>query len=70
MITTLNIEGMNCENCAAHVKEALEAIDGVTSAQVSLQEKNARVEHGDSVNPESLKAAVDEAGYSAEPGRL
>ncbi|MCL1929252.1 MAG: heavy-metal-associated domain-containing protein [Treponema sp.] len=67
--TTFNIEGMNCEHCAAHVKETLETIDGVTSAQVDLQKKNARVEHSDSVSPESLKAAIHEAGYSAEPDR-
>ena len=66
MITTLNIEGMSCEHCAAHVKEALEAIAGVSSAQVNLQEKNAQVEHDDSVSSESLKAALNEAGYSAE----
>ena len=63
MTTTLNIEGMSCEHCAAHVKEALETIDGVSSAQVDLQKKNARVEHNDSVSPDILKNAVSEAGY-------
>ena len=65
MTTTLNIEGMSCEHCAAHVKEALEAIAGVSSARVNLKEKNAQVEHGDSVTVDSLKAAVNEAGYEA-----
>lgn len=59
------IKGMSCEHCAAHVKEALEAIAGVSSVQVSLTEKNAMVEHGDLVAPEALKAAVNEAGYEA-----
>ena len=65
MTTTLNIEGMNCNHCAAHVKEALEAIAGVSSAEVDLQKKNALVEHGDSVGLDALKAAVGEAGYEA-----
>ena len=65
MTTTLTIEGMSCEHCVAHVKEALEAIGGVLSAQVNLTKKNALVEHGDSVTADALKAAVSEAGYEA-----
>ena len=65
MITTLNIEGMSCQHCAAHVKEALEAVAGVLSANVDLEKKNARVEHNDSVSLETMKAAVSEAGYES-----
>ena len=65
MTTTLNIEGMSCNHCVAHVKEALEAIAGVSSAEVDLQKKNALVEHDDSVGLDALKAAVGEAGYEA-----
>ncbi|MDR0447569.1 MAG: cation transporter [Treponema sp.] len=65
MITTLMIDGMSCDHCTAHVKEALEVITGVLSVQVSLKEKNALVEHNDSVTPEVLKEAVNEAGYEA-----
>ena len=56
---------MSCEHCVAHVKNALEAVKGVSSAQVSLEQKNARVEHNDSVGIEALKAAVNEEGYEA-----
>jgi copper ion binding protein len=63
MKTTIKIEGMSCDHCVAHVKEALEEISGVSSAKVSLKEKNAVVEHGDSVSLDSMKAAVTEAGY-------
>ena len=31
------IEGMRCEHCVGHVKEALEGLDGVTSVEVSLE---------------------------------
>ena len=65
MQTTLTIEGMSCEHCASCVKEALEAIAGVLSAQVDLQKKTAMVTHNDSVSMEELKAAVCEAGYKA-----
>jgi copper chaperone CopZ len=65
MKTTINIEGMSCEHCVKHVKEALEGVAGVTSATVDLKEKFAVVEHGDGVSRDALKAAVVEAGYEA-----
>jgi copper ion binding protein len=63
MKTTLKIEGMSCEHCVKHVTEALKGIAGVSSASVSLKDKNAVVEHGDAVTPDMMKAAVEEAGY-------
>ena len=63
MTTSLKIEGMSCEHCVKHVKEGLEAINGVKSANVKLKEKSAVVEHGEEVGLETLKAAVVEAGY-------
>ncbi|EQD43250.1 Mercuric reductase (Hg(II) reductase), partial [mine drainage metagenome] len=33
----LAIGGMTCNACAAHVREALEAVPGVRSAQVSMR---------------------------------
>ena len=63
MKTILRIEGMSCENCVRHVKEALEAVAGVKSADVNLKDKTAAVEHGDESNPAMLEAAVVEAGY-------
>ena len=65
MNTVLQIEGMSCAHCVRHVKEALEAVAGVNSANVSLEGKSAEVEHGDEVSLAALKAAVIEEGYEA-----
>ena len=65
MKTIIQIEGMSCAHCTQHVKEALEAVAGVKSAEVNLSAKNAAVEHGEEVSLEALKAAVIEAGYEA-----
>jgi copper ion binding protein len=65
MKTSLKIEGMSCDHCAAHVTEALKEISGVSSVTVSLKDKNAVVEHAGGVSLESMKAAVTEAGYEA-----
>ncbi|MDR1253314.1 MAG: cation transporter [Treponema sp.] len=65
MKTTIAIEGMSCDHCTAHVKKALEETAGVSSAVVSLKDKNAVVEHGDTVKLDVLKAVITEAGYEA-----
>ncbi len=58
----LSVEGMSCGHCVAHVKEALESVDGVTKAEVDLASKRAVVE-GPSLDDAAMRAAVAEAGY-------
>ena len=55
------IEGMKCEHCVGHVKNALEDLDGVTSIDVSLENNWAIVETTNS--DEELKTAIEEEGY-------
>lgn len=63
--TKLKIDGMTCANCAVHVEKALEALPGVVSASVSLDD-GAIVEHR-GIDVEGLKRAVAAAGgYKAE----
>lgn len=59
---TLNIEGMMCAHCVAHVTKALEGVEGVKPA-VSLENRNAVCEVPEGVTAEMLSAAVTEAGY-------
>lgn len=59
---SLNIEGMTCQNCVRHVKEALEELPGVNDVQVNLEENNALVE-GNDLSEAALSEAVSEAGY-------
>lgn len=62
----LNVEGMSCNHCTASVKKALEGLDGVKEADVSLEGKNARVELDKEVADEALVKAVEDAGYTAK----
>ena len=62
----LNVEGMSCNHCTASVKKALEGLDGVKEADVSLEEKNAKVELDKEVADEALVKAVEDAGYTAK----
>ncbi len=64
MKKTLRIEGMMCEHCAAHTKKALEAVDGVSLAEVSHGEGTAVVTLTKEVSDAALKQAVADAGYT------
>lgn len=59
----IKVEGMMCENCVKHVTKALEGIDGVEKANVSLENKNAIIETSKDISDDEIKKAVDEAGY-------
>ena len=63
MEKTLKIEGMMCGHCEMHTKKALEALEGVLSAQVSYQTGTAIVTLGREVSDEILKKAVTDQGY-------
>ena len=63
MIKTLKITGMMCSHCEATVKEALEALDGVVSAEVSHESGTARVTLAGDISDRALKKAVEAKGY-------
>ncbi len=60
----LPIAGMTCASCVAHVKEALEELDGVLAVNVNLATERALVEYVPGlVGMEEFKRAVSNAGY-------
>jgi len=63
MTKTMKIEGMMCGHCEATVKKALEAIDGVNSAEVSHEAGTAVVELSEEVQDEVLQKAVEDKDY-------
>lgn len=60
----LSIEGMTCASCVSRVEKALNAVNGVTTANVNLATERATVTGTASI--ESLIAAIDKAGYDAK----
>lgn len=64
-MTTLNIAGMTCDSCAAHVKEALEEVPGVRSAVVSYATGTAQLVTVPATSLDALTAAVAKLGYKA-----
>ena len=59
----ISVKGMMCQHCEMHVKKALEAIDGITSATASHSDELVTIETSKSVDESLIKAAVTDAGY-------
>ena len=64
MVKTMKIEGMMCGHCEAAVKKALEAIDGVVSAEVSHTDGTAVVTLSKPVENAVLRKAVEDKDYT------
>jgi len=67
-LTRLAIDGMTCGNCARHVTEALQGVDGVRSATVSLDAHQATVRWKSDVcaDEQAVIDAVEKAGFGAQ----
>jgi Cu+-exporting ATPase len=68
MTSLLKITGMTCQNCARHVREALQEVPGVEYAEVDLDAGQAHVKaKGAGPDTSALVGAVSRAGYAAAP---
>ncbi len=63
MEKVFNVDGMMCGHCEAHVKKALEAIDGVTLAEPDKDNKKVVVHFEKQVADEVVVKAIIDAGY-------
>ena len=62
-VCTMKIKGMMCTHCEATVRNALEALGEVKSAEVSHEDGVAVVELAGTADSKKLKKAVETAGY-------
>lgn len=62
-VTTIRVDGMMCEHCAAHVKDALSALEGVSGVKVDLGAKTAAIKSKRVFSEEELQTAIEKAGY-------
>ena len=66
MTKVMTNEGMMCGHCTGRVQKALEALEGVGSVTMSLENKTATVELAAEIEDEKLTAAVVDAGYEVK----
>lgn len=64
----LRVPGMSCEHCRTAVLREVTLVPGVARVDVDLDTGRVEVQ-GAGIDPERVVAAIDEAGYDAEPER-
>ncbi len=62
---TLLVDGMDCSQCAAHVRKALLGVPGINSADADAMQNLAWVE-ADHLDMPAVEAAIAEAGYQCK----
>jgi len=63
----IDVEGMTCEGCAAHINETLKKLNGVVSAEANYPKKNVKVVFNPKqITLEQIKKAIGEIGYKAK----
>lgn len=59
----ITVNQMMCHHCEAHVKAALEKVDGIVEAVANHETNSVSITTNKEVSEETIKAAVTEAGY-------
>jgi copper chaperone len=63
---TIKIEGMSCGGCVRNISRALEALPGVTGAEVFLEQACAVVQYDPAViDATTMRRTVEDAGFDA-----
>jgi len=60
---TLKVDGMTCSMCSLIIKTALKWLDGVVDADVSYEDKEAKVRYGDGkVTVDDIVKTIESSG--------
>jgi copper chaperone len=60
---TYSVTGMTCDHCVRAVKDEVGKVAGVASVDVDLGSGRVTVVSDEPVDPDSVRTAVEEAGY-------
>lgn len=63
---TILIEGMQCNHCKMTVEKVLSSIDGVTRAEVNLENKCAVIETSKEIDENKINELITEAGFEVK----
>ena len=64
--TTYRVPGMSCQHCVDAVSAELAKVEGVEGVAVDLTSGSVAVTSAAPLDLESVRAAVDEAGYDLD----
>ena len=60
----IRVEDLCCKRCANRAADKLKMIDGVISSKGNCRKNVILVEHDSRISDETLKAAVEQAGFT------
>ncbi|MDA8226379.1 MAG: heavy metal-associated domain-containing protein [Desulfitobacterium hafniense] len=64
---TMKVLGVDCNNCAAHVQDALKGVNGIQGIDIRLPEKVALVTFDPSkITKKDIADKVEDVGYDVE----
>jgi copper chaperone len=63
---TYVVDGMSCEHCRKAITGAVGRVPGVSGVEVDL-ERGTVVVRGNGADDDSVRAAIDDAGYDVRP---
>lgn len=66
MTKTILIEGMQCNHCKMSVEKALGSIEGVTKAEVDLENKSATIEFTHEIEEDKIREVIEEIGFTVK----
>ena len=62
--TTISVPAIHCDNCKNSIEGALNDLDGVSTAEVSVPEKTVTVDYDDAtVDLVAIKVAIEDQGF-------
>ena len=64
---TFTVPAISCGHCVSAISGEVGQVAGVREVVVDIDAKRVTV-HGEDLDDAILRAAIDEAGYDAEPG--
>lgn len=64
MKTKISIDGMSCMHCSKNVTDKLNAVEGISSTSVNLEEKHALVESNTPIDEAHITQVITDAGYN------
>jgi copper chaperone len=60
---TISVPDISCGHCKSSIEGALQPLDGVTSAEVSIDARTVDVAFGDPTTLDDIVAAIEAQGY-------
>ena len=65
-VKTYSVPAMHCAHCETAIKREVELVEGVSDVEADLERKLVTV-RGDALDDAAVRAAIEEAGYTAAP---